>query len=113
VALSFLIDRTGDAVARREWNAIAARNVRDLHRILAHLVAVDLGGSVGHNLPLARAQHLEAAPDAPPQDPYWWQAGDVGIVYAYDGSDTIVVLVAMVGNPPSREILIEQARARI
>jgi hypothetical protein len=110
--LSFLADTNGVSQARSECQNLHRTQPREIHRILAHVSAVDhIGGDVHNNDHLKQAT---ANPGIPPQpDLYWWEVNGVGAFYAYDGSDLVVVLMGMVSNPPTYGELLSWAQRRL
>jgi hypothetical protein len=109
--LSFLKDRNGASPARLECQSLRGSRPREVNKVLAHLAAVDGVGATRINRPLATAQLNPGTP--PILDLYWWEINGVGAFYAYDGIDTVVVLMGVVANPPTYGDLLSMAQGRI
>lgn len=76
---------------------------------MAYLHAVDLGGRVA-TLTLRQGTSEPAVSPVPAL--HWWDTGGVGAFLTYDGSDTVVVLMDVVRNPPTYGELLNSARGR-
>jgi hypothetical protein len=81
---------------------------------MAHVAAVEAVGSTNNNGPLAQAQVYPARPlPFGPGHLYWWEVNRVGVFYAYDGRDMVVVLMGRVSNPPTFGDLLSDAQGRV
>jgi hypothetical protein len=112
--LSFLIDRpSGMSSARQEASVFRQRHPTDFVHLLAHLVAVDKSIAADrHDSKAIREATVYLSHSGKP-DLYWWEYRRLGAFYIIDGSNVIVVLIGLVGNPPTFQTLWTTALARI
>lgn len=114
MGLSFWKDVNGGSPARAECQALLNSWPRETKSIMAHVAAVEAVGSLNNNGPLAQAQVYTARPGPiGPGQLYWWEVNRVGVFYAYDGTDMIVVLMGRVSNPPTFGDLLSAAQGRV
>jgi hypothetical protein len=106
MVLSFLKDLNGGSPARAECQMLSSSWPREVRSILAHVAAVEAIGHTNNNGP---ARALPAGPG----HLYWWEVNRVGVFYAYDGKDIVVVLMDRVSNPPTFGDLLSRAQGRV
>jgi hypothetical protein len=114
MVLSFWKDPNGGSPARAECQMLSNSWPREVRSILAHVAAVEAAGHTSNNGPLAQAQAYPARPlPIGPGQLYWWEVNRVGVFYAYDGQDMVVVLLGRVSNPPTFGDLLLHAQGRV
>lgn len=109
MALSFLQDR--QISARDEWGRVLSVRPKETIRIFAHLAAVDAAGHAADNRPLSHAFRIPSSGEGP--DLYCYEILDVGVVYAYDGENVIILAIALLDNREARDALIRTAQQRV
>ena len=109
--LGFHRSTNGTALAISESRTLSTSYANEWTRLMAYLAAVDIGGAAATNRPLRQAQREIGNPPSP--DLYWWDVNGVGVFYTFDGTDTRVVLMRFVANPPSYGDLLTTARGRV
>jgi hypothetical protein len=103
--LSFLRDNEGNSPGRDEWNFTFQADPVGTTRILSHLQRVDASQSLT-SAALRAAEHIEP-------DLYYFRFGSVGVVYAYDGIDIVILAIGIVHTEADRHRLIEKAKQRL
>jgi hypothetical protein len=96
--LTFLVDKgstNGSSVARTEWRNQIALSRQAMAAVYGHLLMVDAGKSLSS----PQRQGAQACPGTTPVL-FWYDVGGIGVFYAYDGNDVMIVLAGAVSNPP-------------
>jgi hypothetical protein len=110
VAFGFLEDANGNSPARTEFLSFLGSHQKLTERVAGHWAMVDLSASM-QSYALSQAQREAGV--RPEPDLYWWDFNGLGAFYAYDGTNLTVVLMDLVGNPPTYGDLLARARQRL
>jgi hypothetical protein len=108
MALAFLRDRLGNSPAREEWERLWATGAApNLTRLLIYLSNVETFGSAQNNPTLLKALQIK-------DDLYWFTAGDIGVLFSYDGTDLVIIeLTRFVDESEGKKQALAVAEQRI